>query len=61
MRTRETRPDPRPLGPITGSKNYLVRHPFSECQTWRDTLGGACWLLAMADTGYCIDAPEVHQ
>ena len=43
---------------MTGSNNYLVRAGFSECETWRQALGNAAPLLWVADTGYCLDAPE---
>jgi len=43
---------------MTGNKNYCVRHEFSESAIYRDALGMSAPLLAFADTGYCIDAPD---
>lgn len=43
---------------MTGESRYLVRHEFTESATWRDALGNAAQLLAFADQGYCLDAPE---
>jgi hypothetical protein len=43
---------------MTGKRNYLVRREFSECVEWREALGNAAPLLAMASTGYCLDATQ---
>lgn len=42
----------------TGQSNYLVRSGFTQSDEWRNALGQSAPLLACADTGYCLDAPE---
>lgn len=43
---------------MTGSTHYIVRHGFSECDVWRKAMGQTAPLLAVADSGYCLDAPD---
>lgn len=44
---------------MTGSKNYLVRQGFTECDEYRRVMGNTAQLLAYANTGYCLDAPNI--
>ena len=43
---------------MTGTNRYLVTPAFTEDATWRATLGAQEPLLAAADQGYCLDAPD---
>ena len=43
---------------MTGSTRYLVRYGFTQCSEWRDALGNDAQLLAFANIGECLDAPE---
>ena len=44
---------------MTGSKNYQTRPEFTQESELREALGYSEHLLVFANTGYCIDAPEV--